>query len=245
MKIYIDSANLHDIEEGLKRGFALGVTTNPSLLAKEPRSSFETHIYRVVELIKKYRPGIHLSVEVFSRNQDEILEQAQRFVEQFNYPQISIKVHVGWNELETIKKLREQGISVNCTACMDVTQAMMAAHAGANYVSLFWGRIKDGGIDVDMAAQRYEALQKGALDTNDFDPAYVVSATRKLIDAAGLDTEIIAGSMRTVNDIRDSALAGAHIVTIPPKFYPDMMRHYKTDQVIDQFLGDFSDWLKQ
>ena len=76
MKIFIDTANLEDIEEGLKRGFASGVTTNPSLLAKEPKASFEGHISKIVDLIKQYQPGAHLSVEVFSTDPDEILRQA-------------------------------------------------------------------------------------------------------------------------------------------------------------------------
>jgi len=131
MKIFIDSANLTDIEEALKRGFAEGITTNPSLLAKEPKGSFESHIGAIIDLINKYKPGIHLSVEVFSRDKEIILKQAREFIREFGYPQISIKVQVGWGELETIKKLSEMGISVNCTACMSVTQAVMAARAGA------------------------------------------------------------------------------------------------------------------
>src|SRR3990167_1036867 len=100
MKIFIDSANLAEIEEGLKRGFASGITTNPSLLAKEPKGSFEGHIGKIIDLIKKYQPGIHLSVEVFSRDKDEILKQAKSFMDKFGYPQLSIKVQIGWDELE-------------------------------------------------------------------------------------------------------------------------------------------------
>src|SRR3989344_1177028 len=171
MKIFIDSANLLEIEEGLKRGFAKGITTNPSLLAKEPKSSFEGHVGKIINLINNYQPGIHLSVEVFSNDPKEILEQAQRFVKTFSYPQISIKVQVGWDELETIKKLSDAGISVNCTACMSVTQGVMAAHAGAKYVSFFWGRIRDGGKGPAFEKERTEGLEKGIFDKNDFDPS--------------------------------------------------------------------------
>lgn len=244
MKIFIDSANLIDVEEGLKRGFAQGITTNPSLLAKEPKSSFEGHIGKIVDLIKKYQPGIHLSVEVFSRDPEEILAQAQRFVKTFGYPQISIKVQVGWKELEVIKKLSDAGVSVNCTACMDVTQAVMAARAGAKYVSLFWGRIRDGGVKPEDAAGRDDLLKRGVADEKDFDPFWVVGSVRQILDRDKIDSEIIAGSIRTVLDIRDAALAGAHIVTVPPKFFPDMISHFKTDQVITQFLADFDGWLQ-
>src|SRR3989338_7882645 len=170
MKIFIDSANLVDIEEGLKRGFASGITTNPSLLAKEPKSSFEAHIGKILDLINKYQPGIHLSVEVFSTDKDEILRQAQHFIKEFNYPQMSIKIPIGWTELETIKVLSQQGISVNCTACMDVTQSIMAAQAGAKYVSIFWGRIRDGGEQEAHASKRADLVGRGVLDQQDFDP---------------------------------------------------------------------------
>lgn len=243
MKIFIDSANLTDLEEALKRGFAQGVTTNPSLLAKEPKSSFEGHVNKILDLIRKYQPEIHLSIEVFSRDSEEILKQAQGFVKLFNYPQLSIKVQVGWNELETIKKLSNAGISVNCTACMDITQALMAAHAGARYVSLFWGRIRDGGLDEKTKGVREDLLARKALDNKDFDPAFAVKSVRQFIDQNHLNSEIIVGSIRSVVDIRDAGLAGAHIVTVPPKFFPDMMKHYKTDQVVNQFITDFQGWL--
>jgi len=243
MKIFIDSANLTDLEEALKRGFAQGVTTNPSLLAKEPRSSFEGHIGKMIELINKYQPGLPLSVEVFSRDPEQMVQQAESFVKTFNYPQLSIKVQVGWNELETIARLSKLGISVNCTACMDVTQAIMAARAGAKYVSLFWGRIRDAGTEEATAAQRDDLKGRKVLDDSDFDPAIVVRRTRDLIDRAQIPSEIIVGSIRSVVDIRDAALAGAHIVTVPPKFFRDMASHYKTDQVIEQFLADFQAWM--
>lgn len=243
MKIFVDTANLEDIEKCLRRGFAHGITTNPSLLAKEPKTSFELHINKIVELINKYQPGIHLSVEVFSKNQEEILQQAQRFVQQFNYPQISVKVHVGWDELETIKKLAKLGISVNCTACMSVSQAIMAARAGAKYVSLFWGRIRDGGNDSEKVLLRDELKNRRVLEDQDFDPFHVIKTVRQIFDESNMPSEIIVGSIRSVLDIKHARMAGAHIVTIPPKFFPDMMSHFKTDQVVEQFMKDFGEWL--
>ena len=243
MKIFIDSANLVDLEESLKRGFAQGITTNPSLLAKEPKSSFEAHIGKILDLINKYQPGIHLSVEVFSTDKNEILRQAQQFIKEFSYPQISVKIQVGWNELETISQLSKMGISVNCTACMDVTQAIMAARAGAKYVSLFWGRIKDGGTKEENAIDRDKLKTEKVLDDKDFNPEFVTKSVRQLLDQGRINSEIIIGSIRSITDIRDAALAGAHIVTIPPKFFPSMMKHYKTDEVVNQFLSDFQQWL--
>ena len=239
MKIFIDSANLADLEESLKRGFAQGITTNPSLLAKEPKSSFAAHVGKILDLINKYQPGIHLSVEVFSVDKDEIIRQAQRFVKEFNYPQLSIKIPIGWTELETIKILSTLGISVNCTACMDVSQAMMAARAGAKYVSIFWGRIRDGGSEPAAA----EMKDRKVMDVDDFNPFTVVKRVRQILDQDKIDSEIIVGSIRSVLDVRDAGLAGAHIVTVPPKFFPDMMKHFKTDQVVNQFMTDFEQWL--
>lgn len=243
MKIFIDSANLNDIEEALKRGFASGITTNPSLLSKEPKASFEAHIKKIISLLKKYKSNIPLSIEVFSTDPKEMLKQAKRFKKEFKYKNLSIKVQIGWDELEVIKTLSDNGISVNCTACMTVTQAMMAAHAGADYVSLFWGRIKDGGNDKKFNKERKILLDDNDLEREDFNPFYVVSQTRKLLEQGGLKTEIITGSMRSVSDIKDSAIAGAHIVTVPPKFFKKMASHYKTEEVIEQFLNDFSKWL--
>ena len=245
MKLFADTANLTDIESALKKGFIQGITTNPSLLAKEPKGSFESHIGQIVELIKTHKNGIHLSVEVFSRNLDEIRRQANHFRDVLNYKQLSIKVQIGLEELEVIRKLKEDGFSVNCTCCMSVNQAIMAASSGARYVSIFWGRIRDIPSDTSMYGFYgfKQAKDEGVLDTLDADPAKVVSMTRALLDKSYPGVEIIAGSIRKSTDIRDAGFAGAHIVTVPPKFFPQMARHFKTDEVVEQFLNDFKKWL--
>src|SRR3990167_4248279 len=178
MKLFIDTANLVDIEAALKRGFIHGVTTNPSLLAKEPKGKFDDHIKKIIELLRANKDGAHLSVEVFSNNPEEILRQAREFIRIFGYPSLSIKVQIGWNELEVIHKLAKEGIAVNCTACMTVSQAVMAAQAGARYVSLFWGRIRDAGKDVKFAKERSDALEARTLEEDDFDPIKVIQKTR-------------------------------------------------------------------
>ena len=244
MKLFADTANLTDIESALKKGFIQGITTNPSLLAKEPKGNFESHIGQIVELIKAHKNGIHLSVEVFSRNLDEIRRQANHFRDVLNYKQLSIKVQIGLEELEVIRKLKEDGFSVNCTCCMSVNQAIMAAASGARYVSIFWGRIRDMRRDDNKNFKLFRINQdKGIMDYTDADPAKVVSMTRALLDKSYPDVEIIAGSIRQATDIRDAGFAGAHIVTVPPKFFPQMARHFKTDEVVEQFLNDFKKWL--
>ena len=245
MKMFVDTANLAEIEEAITRGFVRGVTTNPGLFSKEPRVGFETHIHNIVALLKRYGLSIPLSVEVISRDKNEIIQQAREFTSAFGYKNIAVKIQVGWNELEAIYVLSQEGINVNCTACMSVTQAVMAVAAGARYVSLFWGRIRDGRSpsSEDLKHQRQHAIDNKLLDEADFDPAQVVSSTRMLLDASYPDAEIIVGSIRSVLDIRDAAAAGAHIITIPPKFFPGMVGHFKTDEVVNQFLSDFSSWL--
>ena len=245
MKIFVDTANLADIEEALKRGFVSGITTNPSILAKEPKSGLENHVGKIVDLIKKYDPSgnLPLSIEVFSRNQEEMIAQAVKFKESFGYPGLCVKVHVGWDELAVINDLSHQGIDVNCTAVMTVTQAIMAAQAGARYVSLFWGRIGDAGKDEKFASDREKMFADKTIDDSDFNPAIAVRRTRDLLDKSNLTTEIIVGSIRNVVSIRDAYLSGAHIVTIPPKFFSPMVSHYKTNEVVEMFLNDFKNWL--
>lgn len=280
MEIYVDSARLDEIEDALKRGFIRGITTNPALLSRLPKCDFEEHIKKIIELIaKQKKTGIHLSVEVFSKDPKEILKQAKHFVKVFKYP-ISIKVQIGWNELEIIHSLAREKISVNCTACMTVSQAIMAANAGAKYVSIFFNRIRDAdpkNLEVKLATYRTMAkkanekkefgfkeqlekeivtlnlhlqnspdlIKRNVVEENDFNPVYVIQSIRKLLDAGKMDTKIISGSIRSVLDVKESMLAGAHIVTVPPAHFVDMASHYKTDESIEEFLTYFTEWQRK
>lgn len=247
MKIFADTANLQEIDEALKRGFIRGITTNPSLLSQEPKADYLVHLARIVELINRYqdscRDMIHLSVEVFSQNPEVIIEQAYQISGYLKYRHLSIKVQIGWDELVAIKRLSRADFSVNCTCCMSVSQAVMAAAAGARYVSLFCGRIRDGGREQKFAGQRQDLLARGVLVRADFNPAAVVGRTRKLLNASYPEVEIIAGSMRSVSDVCAAGVAGADIVTVPPKLFKDMIGHFKTEEVVNQFLTDFKEWM--
>ncbi|MEK7646889.1 MAG: transaldolase family protein [Patescibacteria group bacterium] len=244
MKLFVDTARLPDIEAALKRGFVRGVTTNPSLLAKEPKGNFNAHVGKILDLINKYQPSAHLSVEVFSKDPQEILKQARNFKETFKHPQLSIKIPVGWDELEVIRELSQNGFSVNCTCNMSVSQALMAAAAGASYVSLFWGRIGDGGMHPNWTEAKSALIKKGAMKEGDFDPPHVVRTVRSMLDDSYPDAQIIVGSIRHGTDVIEAGMAGAHIVTVPPKFFPNMISHFKTDEVVGQFLKDFEKWLE-
>jgi transaldolase len=224
MKIFVDTANLQDLEEALKRGFPSGVTTNPSILSKEQRCDFRVHINHMIDLLRKYDYDIPLSVEVFTTNPEHMIRQAEEFVGHFgHYPNLNIKVPVGWNELNVIAELRRRGIAVNCTCCMSYNQAIMAARAGANFVSLFWGRIRDIGYDAGV----------------------VVRQVAQSLRESGSLSEIIVGSIRHIADINEAMQAGAHILTVPPKFFPQMCAHPKTDEAVHQFVTEFEKWQSQ
>jgi transaldolase len=222
MKIFIDSANLTDIEEALQRGFPGGITTNPSILSREEKCDFRDHIKKIIGLLEKYGYEIPLSVEVFSTKPEEMVAQAEEFVRHFGYyPQLNIKVPIGWVELAVIRELRRRDIKVNCTCCMSYNQAIMAALAGANYVSLFFGRIRDTG----------------------YDAAQVVRQVRQTFRERNCPAEIIVGSIRHIMDINEALQAGADIVTVPPAFFKLMTQHPKTDEAVNQFVADFKKWL--
>lgn len=222
MKIFVDSANLEEIQEALRRGFPAGITTNPSILSKEEKCDFRDHIRKIITLIQKHGYNIPLSVEVFSSNPTEMIRQADEFVKHFgDYPGLNVKVPIGWDELEVIRELKKRGIKVNCTCCMSYNQALMAARAGADFVSLFYGRIKDIG---------YDALS-------------VVRNVRETFKEWAVPSQIIVGSIRHICDINEAFQAGADIVTIPPKFFKQMVSHPKTDEAVNQFLTDFKKWM--
>ena len=129
MKIFVDSANLDDIEEALERGFPAGVTTNPTIVSQEERGDFTERIKAIIALLHKYDREIPLSVEVFSSNPVEMLSQAESFIAELDYDPLYVKVPIGWDELAVIRKLKSRGVKVNCTCCMSFAQALLAAQA--------------------------------------------------------------------------------------------------------------------
>lgn len=222
MKLFVDSANLEDIEAALSRGFASGVTTNPSILAKEEKRDYREHIRDIITVIQKWGDPLPLSVEVFTTDPDEMIRQAEDLVADFgDYKGLTIKVPVGWDELRLMARLAAMNIDVNATCCMSFNQALMSLNAGARYVSLFFGRIRDTGYDASR----------------------VVSDVRSAMDRSGSVAEIIVGSIRHIMDVNEAVLAGAHIVTVPPPFLSKMCQHPKTDEVVAQFCSDFAQWM--
>jgi transaldolase len=243
MKLFIDTANLHDIEEALKSGCVRGVTTNPSLLAKEPKGSYLEHMSRVVELAAPHQASV--SIEVFTNDPGEMIRQAEQFQKTLNYKFLAVKIPIscqGQHNLGVVADLASKGIAVNCTACMTPLQAAMAASAGATYVSLFYNRIRDGATQETAREMKNKSIADGLVEEEDFDPDHVIRETRALLSDSP-KAEIIAGSIRSVVDVKRALLSGAHIVTASAKILSAATGHFKTDEAVLAFLADFKSWL--
>ena len=147
MKLFADTANLKEIESLLQKGVVQGITTNPSLLAKEPKADFYQHIQDICDLCLRYKLDIPVSVEVFATDPDKMITQAEEIIQRIEYGNVNIKIPVGFEELRVISQLRTKGIRVNCTCCFTSAQLQLAALSGARYVSLFYNRLIDIGGD--------------------------------------------------------------------------------------------------
>jgi len=246
MKLFADTANLAEIETALADGFIEGITTNPSLLAKEPKADYLAHMREIVRLIGKSGRQVHLSIEVLAKDAGEMIRQADAFVQDLAYDQLAIKIPISQHGVSftgVVRALTTRGIAVNCTACMAPVQALAAAAAGARYVSLFYNRIRDGALDRHKE-ERAALLAVKTLDEADFDPDHVVGESARLLASSYPQAEIIAGSIRNVLDVKRAGLAGAHIVTLPPKLFPPILGHFKTDEAVSSFLSDIARWLQ-
>ena len=222
MKLFADTANLQEIESLLSSGAIQGITTNPSLLSKEPKTDFFDHIQKICNLCTAYGADIPVSVEVFATEPKKMISQAIEITKKIEYENLNIKIPVGFKELQVIHTLAEHGVRVNCTCCFTDTQLELAALAGARYVSLFYNRLKDVGGDP------LEALER----------------VRKFIDTNGLDCEIISGSIRNPYDLSDCWASGSHIVTAGYNIIKKATQHVKTDESVEGFMRDFEAWIK-
>jgi transaldolase len=221
MQIFVDSANLQEIEHWLHQGVVDGVTTNPSIMLKDGVYDLEERARRLCQLLGE-RP---LSVEVTSNDPGEMLEQARTFATWAANVVVKIPVITedGKSCLEVVHTLARADIAVNCTAILSFNQAILAAKAGATYVSIFAGRIADEGSD----------------------PGVVVRNVRGWLDQWNSRSRIIVGSIRTAMDVQNAALAGAHVVTVPPQFLAKMVDHRYTRETVRQFNQDAEKALAQ
>jgi len=214
MRVFVDSADQKQIEHWLEQGVVDGVTTNPSIMFKDGATDLEECARRLATLLGE-RP---LSVEVTSNDREVMVEQARTFTTWARNIVVKIPIVNEYGEscLGVMHRLSQEGIGVNATAILSFNQAVLAAKAGATYISIFAGRIADEGND----------------------PSLTIRNVRSWLDEWELSSYIIVGSIRAVIDIQSAALAGAHIITIPPQFLPKMVDHRYTRETVRQFVQD-------
>ncbi len=216
MKFFIDTANLQDIQKAYKVGVLSGVTTNPSLVAKEG-VKFED---RIVEICKAVPDVESVSAEVTpdAVTADQMIEQAEELIKIYEpNDQITIKLPMTLDGLEACRYLSNKGVKTNVTLIFTVNQALLAARAGATYVSPFLGR----------------------LDDISEDGVQLVEKIAELFRIQNLDAQIIAASVRHPDHVTRVAMAGAHIATIPYKVIEQLTKHPLTDQGIEKFAKDW------
>lgn len=208
MKLYLDTANIDDIRRAAAMGVIAGVTTNPTLVAREGVEYRD----RVMEICEAVDGPI--SAECISMELDPLVEEARRVAAW--HPNVVVKIPLTEVGLQAMHRVSTEGIRVNCTLVFSANQALLAARAGAAFVSPFIGRLQDAGHD----------------------GMEVVRESVTLFELHGIDTEVIAASVRGTRDVTDAALAGSHIATVPPAVLYQMLRHPLTDAGIERFLAD-------
>ena len=212
MKFFIDTANLDEIREANELGLIDGVTTNPSLIAKEGGVDFKEHIATICGMVKG-----DISAEVTSLDTEGMLREGREYAK--IAPNVVVKCPLTLEGLKATRILTEEGTGVNVTLCFSAAQALLAAKAGAKYISPFIGRLDDIG-------------QNGM--------QLIVDIVR-IYDNYGFATEVLAASIRHPMHIVDCALAGADVATIPFKVIQQLVKHPLTDKGLEGFL---SDWKK-
>ena len=214
MKLFLDTADIAEIEEAASWGVLSGVTTNPTLYSRVggTLAGFPAHVKRICEIVDG-----PVSAETVSLDRDEIVSEGERLAA--IDPRVVVKVPTMPEGLAATKRLAELGIHVNMTLCYTVPQAIMAARAGASYVSPFVGRFDD--ITEDGVAQLAQIVQ--AVGNYDF----------------GHKVEVIAASIRSANHVTQAALIGVDIATVPFKILEQCVKHPLTDRGIDSFLSDW------
>ena len=210
MKFFVDTADVPAIKELNDLGMVDGVTTNPSLILKAGRD--------IVEVTREICAIVTgpVSSEVVALTADEMIAEGRKLAE--IAPNITVKVPLTWDGLRACKVLSGEGKMVNVTLCFSVNQAILAAKAGATFISPFVGRLDD----INM------------------DGMELISDIRQVYDNYGYDTQILAASIRSANHITQAALIGADVVTAPPAVIKAMVSHPLTDKGLEQFMKDWA-----
>ncbi|WP_096437659.1 fructose-6-phosphate aldolase [Alteribacter populi] len=209
MKFFIDTANVDEIHEAHELGILSGVTTNPSLVAKEG-VDFHERLKEITSIVEG-----SVSAEVVSTDAAGMIEEGKELAA--IAPNITVKVPMTLDGLKAVRTFAELNIKTNVTLVFSVNQALLAARAGASYVSPFLGRLDDIG---------HNGLE-------------LIEAITEVFDLHSIDTQIIAASIRHPQHVTESALRGAHIGTMPLKVIQQLVKHPLTDSGIEKFLQDW------
>ena len=209
MKLFIDTANVNEIKEAAALGVICGVTTNPSLIAKEGRDFIET-IKEITTIVDG-----PISAEVVAPDAEGMVKEAEKLASL--HKNIVIKIPVTAEGLKAVKILSTKGIKTNVTLIFSAAQALLAARAGATYVSPFVGRLDD-------------------ISSNGID---LIADIAEIFAIHNINCEIISASIRSPQSVVDSAKAGAHIATVPYKVITQMLSHPLTDSGIERFMKDW------
>ncbi len=210
MKFFVDTANIDEIRSANELGILAGVTTNPSLVAKEGVSFHD----RLKEITSEVDGSV--SAEVISEDAEGMIKEGKELAA--IAPNITVKVPMTLEGLKAVKAFSDLNIKTNVTLIFNANQALLAARAGASYVSPFLGRLDDIGHD--------------GMD--------LIATISQMFDRHGIQSEIIAASIRHPLHVTDAALNGAHIATIPYKVLGQLVKHPLTDQGIEKFLNDWN-----
>lgn len=211
MKLFIDTANVEEIKSVAELGVICGVTTNPSLIAKEGRE-FKSVVKEITEIVDG-----PISAEVISLKKDEMVEEANELVK--IHKNIVVKIPMCDEGLKAVKILSSQGIKTNVTLIFSASQALLAAKAGATYVSPFVGRLDD-------------------ISNNGVE---LIAEIVKMFQIQNIKAQIIAASIRSPQDVVRVALAGSNIATVPFKVINAMITHPLTNAGIEKFINDWKD----
>ena len=210
MKFFVDTADIAEIRELAATGLLDGVTTNPSLVAKTGRD-FKATIAEICQIVTG-----PVSAEVAALDADGMIAEGRVLAKIAR--NVAVKVPLTMDGLKACKALTGEGTMVNVTLCFSANQALLAAKAGATFVSPFIGRLDDVGLD------GMELIREIRQIYDNYD---------------SLDTEILAASIRTVGHVRDAALIGADVATVPPPILKALVKHPLTDKGIEQFMADW------
>jgi transaldolase len=209
MQLFLDTASIDEIRAAARFGVISGVTTNPSLLAKEGGVSYRERIQEIASVIDG-----PISAECVSRKADDLLAEARELASW--HPNVVVKIPIDPEGLEAIHRCSAEGIKINVTLIFSPNQALLAALAGAAYLSPFVGRLDD--VSYDGMELIHQCVQ--------------------LVETHRLPARVLAASLRHPLHVTQAALAGAHIGTIPASLIPQMLKHPLTDLGIERFLTD-------